>query len=133
MKYLLDTDMCIEILRGNQKVIEQARQCTPEEIAISSITRYELLYGVARCAPARREREKAKVKHFLSALHELPFSSHTAAHAAAIRQELEQMGQPIGPLDILIAASAFEARLELITGNLAEFSRIRNLTCRSWL
>ncbi|HMP75343.1 MAG TPA: PIN domain-containing protein [Kiritimatiellia bacterium] len=133
MKLLLDTDTCIALLRGHPDAVGQARLHAPDELAVSVITRYELMVGVARCAASRRERERAKVELFLESVHELPFVRQTAARAALIRTTLEQRGMPIGPLDVLIAATALEASVGLITGNLAEFSRIPDLACRSWM
>lgn len=132
MKFLLDTDTCIHILRGKPAYIAQAQQVTPDDLAVSSITRYELLYGAWRCESKRRITERSKVEKFLDAIHEIPFSREMADHAAEIRHELEEKGSVIGPLDILIAATARTAHLEVITDNLREFSRVQGLRCQSW-
>jgi len=68
---LLDTDTCVELLRGNACVVAQAREHSPAELAASVLTGYELLYGVERCQPERREQERGKSRasardHFLS-------------------------------------------------------------------
>ena len=132
MKYLLDTDTCIAVLRGEEAAVSRLGLESPDDIGISSITRYELLYGVERCDSARRLKEKRKVERFLEAIHEIPFFRDTARLAATIRRALEKEGFPIGPMDLLIAATARESGLTVITGNLAEFSRVPRLTCETW-
>jgi tRNA(fMet)-specific endonuclease VapC len=133
MTYLLDTGTCIALLRGHAAAVEQASATVPDDLAVSSITRYELGYGVLRCDPRRVKQESAKVDHFIGMLHELPFTASTAALAARIRHDLTSIGKPIGPMDILIAATALEAGLILVTGNLSEFKRVKGLSVRSWM
>jgi tRNA(fMet)-specific endonuclease VapC len=132
VKYLLDTDTCINILRGKPAYIAKAQHVTPDDLAVSSITRYELLYGALSCESKRRLNERNKVERFLDAVHEIPFSREMAEHAAEIRHELEEKGSGIGPMDILIAATARATKLAVITDNLREFSRVQKLHCQSW-
>jgi len=133
MRYLLDTDTCIALLRGQAGVVARAEETAPDQLAVSAITRYELRVGVLRCDPKRIRQESRKVEQFLDLLHELPFTGDTAEVAAQIRQRLESTGQPIGPMDTLIAATALEAALTLVPGNLAEFSRVKGLQVESWM
>jgi len=132
MKYLLDTDTCIHVFKGNERVIERIEQVSGDELAVSAITCYELIYGVKRCARERQAKELRKVETFLRHIHTLPFSVETASHAAEIRRKLEEKGVPIGPMDTLIAATAMEAGLILVTGNIREFGRIEGLRAESW-
>jgi tRNA(fMet)-specific endonuclease VapC len=62
----------------------------------------------------------------------LPFTGETSSHAATIRASLEVAGHPIGPMDILIAATALENSLPLVTNNLDEFQRVPSLSCLTW-
>jgi tRNA(fMet)-specific endonuclease VapC len=133
MKYLLDTDTCIGILRGHSLTVRQASEHAPDELAVSSITRYELRYGVERCAPQRRKREHQRVEQFLAMLHEIPFTGEVAEGAARLRFKLERKGEPIGPMDTLIAATALVSGLTLVSGNLGEFRRVPGLPVVSWL
>ena len=132
MTHLLDTDTCIDLLRGRPATVAQALRHPPNELAVSAITRYELLYGVERCPAKWRKKEGTKVSLLLDQVHVLPFTSETAAHAARIRAALESTGRSIGPMDVIIAASALENQLPLVTGNLAEFRRVPGLDCVSW-
>ncbi|MCC5848597.1 MAG: type II toxin-antitoxin system VapC family toxin [Verrucomicrobia bacterium] len=133
MTRLLDTDTCIDILRGVSAAVDTVSRYSPDDLAISSVTRYELLYGVARCPDKRREKETAKVHAFLRILHEIPFDSEAADLAALLRAELTSKGTPIGPMDLLIAATAKANRLILVTGKLRDFERIEALQLESWL
>lgn len=133
MKYLLDTDTCIAILRGQPEAVNQVSGQSPDELAISSITRYELIHGVQRCNASRREREREKVDRFLGMVHEIAFTGDASIRAAELRFELESRGQPIGPLDTLIAATAMSAGLILVSGNLREFDRIPGLQTEDWI
>lgn len=133
MDYLLDTDTCIAILRGQESAVEDIQKLRPDQIAISSITRYELTYGALRLGTKRQKTELAKIEQFLELLHELPFQKSTAQIAAHIRRELEIEGLPIGPMDLQIAATALEAECILVTGNEREFGRIENLVVENWI
>ena len=132
MTHLLDTDTCIHLLRGRETTVGHAARCRPSDLAIAAITRYELLYGVEKCPPGWRKKESGKVRLLLDHIRVLPFTAATAAHAATLRAALETAGRSIGPMDVLIAATALEYALPVITGNLAEFQRVPGLQCASW-
>lgn len=132
MKFLLDTDTCIFVLRGHSSVVKRLAAESSNDIAISTVTHYELLYGVMCCITQRRERELAKVEDFVQNIHVLPFDQGAARQAANIRRAMEELGCGIGPLDTLIAATALESQLVMVTGNLREFQRVPHLVCESW-
>ncbi len=133
MIYLLDTDTCIELLRGIPNTVERIQAISPDDIAISTITRYELSYALLRCAPSRQNSQRAKIDALLDQLHEIPFGRATAECAAHLRAALEAKGTPIGPMDTLIAATAIVSELTLITGNEHDFSRIDQLNIKNWI
>ena len=130
MKYLLDTDTCIQVFRGRPSVIDQLEQCSGDDLAISSITYYELAYGAKRCS--REDEELSKIKAFVNRVHQLTFGPETAMQAAGIRRALEECGNGIGPMDTLIAATALESGLILVTGNRREYDRVPGLRCETW-
>jgi len=132
MTFLLDTDICIAALRGVPGVVDAMLKHSPEELAVSSITRYELGTGVAKSAESRRQTELQKVETFLSMVHELIFDTKAANVSAEIRADLERKGTPIGPMDLLIAATALVNNLTLVTANIKEFSRIESLKLETW-
>jgi tRNA(fMet)-specific endonuclease VapC len=130
--HLLDTDTCIHLLRGNEAALGRAQQHSPADLAVSAITRYELLYGVERCPPSWRKKEGGKVLLLLEHLQILPFTGDTGAHAASVRAGLAAAGGSMGPMDILISATALEYNLPVVTNNLREFQRVPGLQCLSW-
>ena len=132
MSLLLDTDTCIDVLRGRAVVVEKLRQRSPGECHVSVITEFELFRGAARAPAERRGAEHRKVARFLSLLTILPFDSGCARRAAAINAGLLNRGTPVGILDVLIGATALELAWPLVTSNRDDFSRIEGLVVESW-
>ncbi len=132
MTCLLDTDTCIHLLRGDVTVVSRARKQSPGDLAISAITHYELLYGAERCPADWQAHESSRIHRLLQVLTILPFSHTTSAHAAKLRATLDKAGTPIGPMDLLIASTALEFKLPLVTGNLREFQKVPGLICETW-
>ena len=132
IRYLLDTDSCIYLIKNRPaKVLDQFRRHPPKEVAISTITLFELEYGVAKSAFPQRSEEA--LSRFLQPLTLLPLDRLAAKEAAAIRAELEKKGTPIGPYDLLIAGLARSGNLALITNNTREFERIEGLRAENWV
>ena len=127
----LDTDSCSHIIRGGSKRLEsRVRAVPPREVCISSVTRAELLYGLARKPEATRLHEL--VQAFLSRVRSLSWSNEAAAHYAHIRAYLETKGEPIGNMDQMIAAHARSAAIPLVTGNAKHFRRVPGLDVLDW-
>jgi tRNA(fMet)-specific endonuclease VapC len=91
---------------------------------------YELLYGAERSGDAAGTRRA--VEHFAARLAVLPFDSDAASHTAEIRADLERRGCVTGSYDLMIAGHARSRGLVVVTGNLAEFERVRGLLCEDW-
>ena len=105
MKYLLDTNICIYIIRHHPpQVIDRLKSCGIGDVAISAITLAELEYGVAKSN--RPEQNHEALLSFAAPLEILPFDDQAALHYGEIRTGLERSGQPIGAMDLLIAAHA---------------------------
>lgn len=118
---LLDTDTCIEIIRGRPTPLEQF---VDANIGISSITRFELYSGVAKHGSRKLAN---RTSAFLSAITCYPFDDSASETSAKIRMQLEAIGQKIGAYDTLIAGHCLALKFELLTGNLREFSRVKEL------
>lgn len=132
MKYLLDTDICVFIIRKHpQSVFSKLRQQAFGEVGISSITHSELLYGAYKSQSPKRN--LAALEQFLIPLEIMSYSSEVSFYYGKVRTALEKRGQPIGPLDTMIAAHALSLNLTLITNNTREFSRVENLHLQNWL
>ena len=128
MRYLLDTNVIAEILRGNHEVILRLKLHEPQDCAISSVVAAELYYGALRSKQVERNLEAIDSLPFRV----LSFSYDDAVHAAQIREQLASRGTPIGPYDCLIAAQARARNLVLVTHNLREFSRVDGLLLEDW-
>jgi len=131
MTVFLDTDICIFALRGQHpQLIDAFRALTPDRIRIPAIVAGELWLG-ARKSASPSTAQKA-VAAFLAPYEIVPFDAHTAEVYADIREELESKGTPIGPNDLLIAATALAHRGVLVTHNTREFGRIQGLRMQDW-
>ncbi len=131
MKYLLDTNVCIRILNGSSPaVVDRLRELEPADVAISTVVRAELVFG------ARKSRHVAEnlrvVDAFCSPFPSPDFDLGSADVYGAIRAELERAGRPIGPNDLLIAATALASSLILVTHNQGEFGRVPGLRLEDW-
>ena len=105
MKYFLDTNICIYIINKKPSiVVEKIRSKRPEEIAISSITLAELEYGISRSKYP--DRNRIALLQFLFPFMLLDFDQMAAQEYGNIRANLESKGEPIGAMDMLIAAQA---------------------------
>jgi len=130
--YLLDTDICIYLLRGRAaQVAARLREVPLDEIGTTAITVAELRFGALRSA--KPGENTAKVEQFLAPLTRLAFDDQAALHFARLKAELSALGQLIGPMDILIAATALAARATLVTNNVREYQRVRSLRVENWL
>jgi tRNA(fMet)-specific endonuclease VapC len=130
MKYVLDTNTLIYFFKGLGKVASRLLATPPNEIGIPTIVIYELEVGIAKSKSP--ERRKAQLHEFMSLINILPFGFDEAKCAATIRAKLERKGIPIGPYDVLIAASALASNCTLVTHNKEEFERIDGLKIEDW-
>ena len=122
LRYLLDTNLCIRVLRDRPVGLRTRFNAEAEVLCTSEVVRYELLYGAersARPAELRREMERSMAR-----LSVLSFDGAAAPHTAEIRASLERRGAVIGPYDLMIAGHARSHGLVVVTGNLGEFSRM---------
>lgn len=131
MRYMLDTDTCIYLIkRKPPEVLAHFQLHKPGDVVLSAITLAELENGVEKCIARQRNRSA------LDALTELipcvEFDSAAAAAYGEIRHDLERTGQPIGSLDTLIAAHAASLSLTLVTNNERHFTRVPGLTLENW-
>ncbi|MCC8167005.1 MAG: type II toxin-antitoxin system VapC family toxin [Planctomycetes bacterium] len=132
MKVLLDTNICIYLIKNNPPAARRHfMKYSPGDIGISAITVAELFYGVAKSAAVAKNR--AALETFLLPLEIMPFDAKAAVAYGRIRAELEKKGRPIGPLDMLIAAIAVRCEVLLVTNNLKEFRRVSGLKCETWV
>ena len=132
MQYLLDTNICIYLIKKRPaEVLEQFSRHSPLDVAIATITLFELEYGVQKSQYIQASQDA--LARFLLPLTILDIDTQAAANAAIIRAQLEKKGTPIGPYDLLIAGLARSRNMTLVTNNTKEFERIDNLQLENWV
>ncbi|MBF0266476.1 MAG: type II toxin-antitoxin system VapC family toxin [Gammaproteobacteria bacterium] len=131
IKYMLDTNICIYVIKKRpidalQKFNEHAGH-----ICISSITLAELIHGAEKSSYV--EKNMSHVEDFISRLEVLEYGNKAALHYGQIRANLEKKGQIIGINDLHIAAHARSEGLILVSNNLREFERVEALQTDNWI
>jgi tRNA(fMet)-specific endonuclease VapC len=131
MKWMLDTDTCIALIKGKPpSVLKKLRGKSVGQVGISSITLGELAFGAAKSG--RRDESRAALAEFLLALEIASFDGDAASSYGQLRASLEKRRTPIGPLDTLIGAHAAALDVVLVTHNTREFGRIGTLRLEDW-
>ncbi|MFQ5638898.1 MAG: type II toxin-antitoxin system VapC family toxin [bacterium] len=132
MRFMLDTNICIYIIKKKpENVLNRFQKTSVADIGISSITMSELAYGVEKSL--KKEQNKIALLLFISPLEITPYADPAAQHYGEIRSALEKIGQPIGALDMLIAAHARSLNVTLVTNNTKEFERVPDLKVENWV
>lgn len=129
-QFLLDTNILIYAYKGLGRCREHMAAARPNDMAVSTITLFEIEYGIAK------SRHPGPLSQFLSGVKKrcavLGFDDAAATHAAQIRAQLAATGQPIGHYDLLIAGTALTFNLTLVTRNTREFERVAGLRVENW-
>jgi predicted nucleic acid-binding protein len=128
MALVIDSSVVIAVERQGQSLAVLSAATLGQPVALAAITASELLGGVLRAAPAQRQQQRhAFVEAVLAQLPILPFDLPVARTHAGIWAALLAAGQPIGPNDLLIAATALTHGYGVLTHNRRDFDRIPGL------
>jgi tRNA(fMet)-specific endonuclease VapC len=131
VKYLLDTNTCIYIINERPKnVRKHFSRFELSDIGVSSITAAELAFGVAK---SRSLKNRIALEAFLLPLEVMPFDLSAAFAYGDVRAELMRRGDPMGPLDMQIAAHALSLKSILVTNNEREFRKVPGLSVENWV
>lgn len=131
MHYFLDTNICIYYLKGlHPALLDRMLIHSVSEIKIASIVKAELLYGAVKSK--KRKDNTSKVNKFLLPFEIIAFDDKAAEIYAHIRSDTASKGTPIGPNDLIIAATVLANSGTLISNNENEFSRIGGLKIENW-
>ncbi len=131
MRYLLDSNIWIEVLKGkNSRLIDRFTQTPVADLAACSPVRAELMHGAEKYKDTVARREL--VANALEKVVSLPFDDRCADRYGLIRHDLEIRRCVIGPMDLQIAAIALVHDLILVTGNGEEFRRVHGLRVENW-
>ena len=132
MKFLLDTNICIYIIKQKPvEVLNKFKAYDVGDIAISSVTVAELEFGVQKSQFPEIDRQA--LAQFLIPLSVVAFDRPAAIVYGKVGSDLEKQGTPIGSLDTLIAAHALSLQITLVTNNVKEFNRVPNLKLENWI
>lgn len=130
MTYCLDTNVVIALMQNRSQPIEKLKALDPASIKVPEVVRAELLLGCLKSKDPVKER--GKVDLVIAPFACLPFGGDAVEHYASIRAELERLGRPIGPNDLLIAATARAIGAVMVTSNWEEFARVPGLVVENW-
>ena len=129
MRYLLDTNICIALLKGVHGVREKVIEVGIENCLVSDITIAELYYGAAK---SERQEHFDDVDFIVEHFGMLSIDPSLERYGR-LKHELEKLGQPIDDFDLLIGAVAKESDLVMVTHNIRHFSHIPDLVIEDWL
>jgi tRNA(fMet)-specific endonuclease VapC len=133
LRYVLDTDMCIYLLNGNETVKAKLAEAGLEAVSVAMPTVGELYFGAYNSSHV--EANLARVRGFF----EPPCPQLLAIDDAAMqcfgrfKAELRRKAQPVGDLDLQIAGVVVSRGLTLVTNNTRHFERIPDLPLDNWL
>ncbi len=128
--YLLDTDICIHVLKHRSRALAERFKANDGRMAVSDVSLFELAYGAEKYDEPQKR--MAIIDGFVARLELLAFDSRAAVHAGGIRSRLERQGRMIGAYDVMIAGIARSQGLVLVTNNLGEFERVEGLRVERW-
>lgn len=126
--YLLDTDVCIALIKGQHGIQERIRNIDPMDIKISDITLAELYFGAYKSGREEHFDDVNKIADLFESYSILYLKKY-----GELRWMLEKQGKKIGDMDMFIAATALEEDLILVTGNSDHFERIPGLRIENWM
>ncbi len=131
MLHMLDTDIASDIIRGRSPNVRgKLTEVLPSMICISVMTRAELVYGLKKLPPEHRLH--IAVRRFFKIIRVLPWEADAADFYADIRHRLVTTGQPIGEMDMMIAAHSLATGAALVTNNARHYERIPGLVLVNW-
>jgi tRNA(fMet)-specific endonuclease VapC len=127
---VFDTDVCIELLRGNRRILAR-RQDSGDEVAVSFMTVGELFYGAARSSAP--DRNRMLVELFLVSVRVLDSDLRVMRRFGELKAQLVALGATVPDADLLIAAVCLTHQATLATGNVRHFKRLDVLQVEDWL
>ena len=129
MEYLLDTNICIYLFKGKFNLDKKLLEVGLSNCAISEITYAELIYGAEKSK--KREANLDLVENFTSQIIILPIFNGIKIFAKE-KARLRKEGKIISDFDLLIGATAIANKMIMVTNNVSEFSRMRNINIENW-
>jgi tRNA(fMet)-specific endonuclease VapC len=131
--YMLDTDTCIFLMRGESPALAARVQSVPlQRQVMSAVTLAELTYGVEASATAKRKQNQAVLDSLVLHLAVLDWPQDAARHYAEIRLDLRKRGALLGAADLMVSAHARAIGATVVTNNIKDFGRVKGLRVENW-
>lgn len=131
MMLLPDTNVWIRFLNpGSNRVKEHLLAADPKDLRLCSVVKAELYYGAMKSS--RTVENLALLDDLFQSITSIPFDDPAARKYGEIRSNLARQGTPIGPNDLMIAATAAVHSAVVVTHNTREFSRVDGLQIVDW-
>ena len=131
--FMLDTDTCIFLMRGESPALAARVQSVPlQQQVMSAVTFAELTYGVQASAAAKRKQNQSVLDSLVLHLAVLDWPQDAAKHYAEIRADLKKRGAQLGAADLMIAAHARVMGAIVVTNNVKDFPRVKGLEVENW-
>ena len=112
--------------------MEKLKKNRKKGFCISTITLAEMEYGIENSIKEYKEKNKMALMEFLSIFEIKNFDENAAIEYGILKKDLKDRNCLIGPLDMLIAAHAKSLKMTLVTNNIGEFERIKDLKIEDW-
>lgn len=129
MKYILDTDICIYLRKGQYDLPSKVEKVSVKNCFISEITVAEMKCGID--GSDRRDETMLKTNSLIARFNIIPIWSSLDIYAKE-KMELKKNGALIGDFDILLADTALTHNLTLVTNNIRHFERFERLRLENW-
>lgn len=130
MRRTLDTNICSYVLRRHPiAMLERFAGLARDQLWLSAIVAAELRFGAAKLASPRFS---SAVESWIAGFDVQPWPLAATQHYAQARAALERAGQPIGGMDLMIAAHAMAEDSVVVTNNAREFLRVPGLAVEEW-
>lgn len=131
MKRLLDTNVCVAYLKGEEPTLrDKILSFNPDNLILCSVVKAELLYGARKSKQVEENLQRLEI--FFEAFESYYFDDQAADHYGQVRAQLHREGSPVGPNDLMIAAIALSRNLILVSRNQREFRRVVGLRVDVW-
>jgi len=129
-KFIIDTDICIYWLKGNENIERNIIKNGFENVFITVITECELFYGAFKSA--KKEKNLTIIEELKKKIRILHTKEGIPYTYGKIKSDLEAKGQTLDDADLLIASITLSNNATLVTNNMGHFKRIRGLKLEDW-
>ena len=130
MKYLIDSNICIHFFRGKYNIIDKLNSVELKNCAISEITLAELVFGAEKSD--NPDKNHKIIEQFISQITILPILDAIPLYGKE-KARLQKVGKMISDFDLLIACTAVEKDMVMVTENIKEFERVSKIKIENWI